>query len=333
MDHDVGRETAEREGEGGERGENQTNSEDLPQPISLADLQTYCEEDLTSVTGITTCTSYFTQLATDDSRSTSERHPLHSTVAVQNSHPLVSDWRTARLRLPSIREISQINDPSIMGAATDSGVAGSLDFNQPPGSSLMNSRGPGNSGGIGSPMQKERENGATSRQNSQPQLVKSEVDSGLVPSPDHAPIGHTPKKDDTPNPREQGSSWRPQDAPQASTPVSRRPNITPSRYSTSHLHRNKFGVPLFVSQKFPTCRHPLLCGNLLPSQLRLLPPRQTPPTSATSSREETPSRLTGLPNWFGESPGGSGHTPLFPDEVIRRKATLKAQLQLSRSMF
>ena len=331
------REKPARREEGEEEGGGSGNSsEDAPQPISLGDLQTYYDDDLTSVTGITTCTSYFTRLATDDSRSASDRQPLHSTVAIQNLNPQISapdpHWGAGRLRLPSIREISRINnEPSMMGTATDSGVAGSLDFNQPPGASLGNSRGPENSPNIASLMEQEKDNKATSYKNSQPPLAKSEVDSGLVPSPDHthgdhAHIGHTPRKYGAVKPHEQGSRYQDQLFPQVSTPVTEKPpNITPSRYSNSHLHRNKFGVPLFVSQKFSTCHHPLFCGNFLP---KLLPPRQTPPL--TSSREATPSRLTGFPNWFGEFVGGGGrggHAPLFPEEVIRRKATLKAQLQ------
>ncbi|CAI8038950.1 Protein aurora borealis [Geodia barretti] len=199
------REKPARREEGEEEGGGSGNSsEDAPQPISLGDLQTYYDDDLTSVTGITTCTSYFTRLATDDSRSASDRQPLHSTVAIQNLNPQISvpdpHWGAGRLRLPSIREISRINnEPSMTGTATDSGVAGSLDFNQPPGASLGNSRGPENSANAGSLMEQEKDNKATSYKNSQPPLAKSEVDSGLVPSPDHthgdhAHIGHTPRK-------------------------------------------------------------------------------------------------------------------------------------------
>jgi hypothetical protein len=319
--------SASREEEGGGSG---SSSEDPPQPISLGDLQTYYDDDLTSVT---TCTSYFTQLATDDSHSVSDRQPLHSTVAVQNLNPQISapdpHWGAGRLRLPSIREISRINnEPSMTGTTVDSGVAGSLDWNQPPGVSLGNSRGPENSANVGSLMEQEKDNKATSYQNSQPQLAKSEVDSGLVPSPDHTHCDHAPRKYGAVKPHEQdvGSRFQDRPFPQVSTPVTEKPpNITPSRYSNSHLHRNKFGVPLFISQKFSTCHHPLFCGNFLP---KLLPPRQTPPL--TSSREATPSRLTAFPNWLGEfvgGGGGGGHAPLFPEEVIRRKATLKAQLQ------
>ena len=324
------RNTTGREEEGGEGGGSEHSDEDAPQPISLADLQTYYEDnDLTSVTGITTCTSYFTQLATDD---TSERQPLHSTVAIQNLNPHVSGpdphWGAAScLRLPSIREISRINnEPSMTGAATDSGVAGSLDSNQPPEISLVNSRGPENSANAGgSLMEVEKENKAPLYQNSQPGLAKSEVDSGLVPSPDHAHFGHTPSKQDAVKLHEQGKHSNFQD-PHASTPTTK-PSITPSRYSTSHLHRNNFGVPLFVNQKVSTCRHPFLCGNLLPSHLRLLPPRQTPPITS-SSNGGTPSRLTRFTNPFVSSGSGvRGHAPLFPEEVVRRKATLKTQLQ------
>ena len=300
------------------------DSEGIPQPISLADLQT-CEDDLTSVTGVTTCTSYFTQLATDDSRN--DRQPLHSTVAVLNPNPSIPTvdphrGAAAHLRLPSIREISRINEPSIVGAGTtDSGVVGSMDINPPP-----SSRGTGISTDLDSPA----ENMAVkSRQ--QQLAIRSEVDSGLVPSPDHAHTDHTHIDEVAPTKREEmgavGFNFNPQPTttpgePTAACTHHKTQGPTPSRYSTTHLHRNKLGVPLLVSQKFPANR--LLHGNFLPSHPRLLPSRQTPPPM-TSSREVTPSRL---PDWFGGLLGQDvGHTPIFPEEVVRRKATLKAQLQ------
>ena len=306
------------------------DSDDVPQPISLADLQT-CEEELTSVTGVTTCTSYFTQLATEDSHS-DRPQPLHSTVAVQNSNPLFHPTdplrKTGHLRLPSIREISRINEPSIMGVtpSSDSGVAGSMDINQPHVASLSASREPGTSAAI-SLTEQERERAGLKSQKQAPTATKSEtVDSGLVPSPDHAHNGHTHLRDNLIK-TEVGVEFkfnpRPTSTPgEPSTHCCRTDRHTPSRYPATHLYRNKMGVPLLISQKFPA-NFPPLCGILLPSQPKLLPLHQTPPSS-----KFTPSRLTGFSNWFDKSPGRSGsHTPLFPEEVIHRKEALKAQLQ------
>ena len=337
--------------------ERNESSEDLPQPLSVADLQTY-EDDLTSVTGVTTCTSYFTQLATDDvdSHTANERQPLHSTVAVPNStwNPSIAatvepHQGAAHLRLPSIREISRINAPSLM-SITDSGVAASSDFNQPTGGSLTNIGGTGG-GAITHTATTDQEHGEPP-QNKQLEKTTSEIqnskigrrsrlaggcmDSGLDASPDQ----DLRDGDDKGSPREVGgasTARQPLDkhsTPSGGTrvdlhfPAHSSTSITPSRYSTI---RNRLGVPLAFTQKsvFANNRS-LLRGNILPSQLKLTSalPLSSPalPSYRASS---TPTRHTGSSNWLGGllTAKNSLTSPIFPEEVVRKKETLKARLQ------
>ena len=331
-------------------------SEDLPQPLTMADLQTF-EDDLTSVTGVTTCTSYFNQLATDDgdSHTTNERQPLHSTVAIPNSawNPSIATVEpqvgAAYLRLPSIREISRINAPSM--SVTDSGVAASSDFNQPTGGSLTQLT---NIGGAGrgalhsinhvAPTDLEHEK---LPENKQMEKVPSEiekgqighrsrlgdgcVDSGLVASPDQV-------RESDGGPREMGGvSTARQPLNEHFTPRGNRlhsnlpthsTSITPSRYSTI---RNRLGVPLAFTQKSVFANNrAFLRGNILPSHLKLTPalPLSSPglPSHRVSS---TPTRHTGSSNWFGGLlTAQNGLTsPIFPEEVVRKKEALKARLQ------
>ena len=312
------------------------SSDDLPQPISMADLQTF-EDDLTSVTGVTTCTSYFTQLATDDAglgQAHCEGQPLHSTVAVPpNStwNPSITSMEphqgAARLRLPSIREFSRINAPSMN--ATDSGVAASSDFNQYTGASLTTSGGPGegvpNSTNCEAPTGLEN-NKPPRKDPKRDNVCDNEItghqcqiiDSGLVPSPNQL-HGENRWGQDT----EHGLSSRP---PRLSTgkidpkplPVSNT-RITPSRYSNIQLYRSKLGVPLAITQKsIPGNNRTLLRNDhILPSQL----PTFTSPGLPSSHRahpHHTPSRHTRV--------GESLTRPIFPEEVIRKKEMLKTQL-------
>ena len=352
-------------------GENES-SEELPQPLSIADLQTENDDDLTSITGITTCTSYFTQLATEDgdSNAASERQqPLHSTVAVPNSvwNPsiiaaephwgahLAEDNTAGCHRLPSIREISRINTPSMN--ATDSGVAASSYFNQPTGGSLAQLT---SSGGVGGALnstkplsadleyRKRAENERTEhkrsensdnlqrhqRPGSQSRLLSSEVDSGLATSPDQnaAPAGLRPEG--TRGATDVGPlKWRPP-LTKPPTPVStlhshppRSSSVTPTRYSTIQFYRNHLGVPLAVTQKsgFYSNRA-LLRSDVLPSQLKF-----SPFSFPRSPGSLTPNRHTSCSNWFGGGGSVTGQagfsSPGFPDEVLRKKETLKAKLQ------
>lgn len=362
------KERSESEGEGGQRedgigvrGDDENGgvfetSDDQPQPISLADLQTF-EDDLTSVTGVTTCTSYFTHLATmteEDSQTGGPctRQPLHSTVAIPNSthNPLMTATTDAsyqgasRFKLPSIREISRINVPSTAPSLnSDSGVAvGSSDYSQLPGGSLINNRGVGGREiNSGTPRhQEDKENAICREQNFK--FAKSDVDSGLVPSPDPAHIDHAHKE----HQQEMGGVSRPAftniNKP-STTQTNLPPSSTPSRYSSIQLYRNKLGVPLAITQKSIFTNHRPInyySGHtILPSQLKCTP---SPVGVVTSSDKvtRTPNRpgSSSYTNWFcrsltGQCSGGSGRSTmatspsLFPEDVIRRKATLKAQLQ------
>ena len=330
----VGRGDRDGEGGGGVGGGSES-SDDLPQPISLADLQTF-EEDATSLTRVTSCTGYLTQLVTTDDDGDSQMaatlggQPLHSTVAPQDStwNPLTTDplhQGAPRFRLPSIREISRINGP-LAHSATDSGVAvASSDFNQPPGASLTNSGGAG--GGeinTGTPKHPESNNG------------EKEVDSGLVPSPDHA---HTEEE----IPREMGGVTRPGLRPlnvPPSTPFTlpQSTSVTPSRYSTIQMYRNRLGMPLAVTQKSIFTNHrPIFCSShsLLPSQLRLTPTQSSSsssPRSGVTACDRAAARTPSKTGFYYESLAGRT-SPVFPEEVIRKKASLKAQLQFySESM-
>ena len=354
--------------EGEKEDDGSESSEGLPQPLSLADLQTETyEDDLTSVTGVTTCTSYLTQLTTDttDSHMVNERQPLHSTVAIPNSMwnpltslephqgaPLMDD--NARYRLPSITEISRINAPSMN--VTDSGVAASSYFNQPTGGSLTQLT---HSGGIGvlnstniaptanQENEKPRENqqmGCDSRKSDchvvghQSGGLRTEVDSGLVASPDPEQGEGEFRVTGQAAPRQPLDMLSTSPGKfHSSIPPRTTATITPSRYSGINLYRNRLGVPLAVTQKsiFGNNRT-FLRGNVLPSQLKLasgLPfpfPNTSPSLSGRTRSCHTPSRQTGSSNWLGRSLTGQkgvSHSPIFPDEVIKKKETLKARLQ------
>lgn len=333
------------------------SSENLPQPLTMADLQT-SEDDFTSVTSVTACTSYFTQLATEDGHTLEERHPLHSTVAIPpNStlNPLIATTETlheaARLRLPSLREFSRINAPSMN--ITDSGVAASSDFYPPTGGHLTTSQGAGvgglNSMNRSSPnkhMEREQMEICTKTSTFSGEYcphshrTRCEVDSGLAPSPAPSPGSrHTEEGEELQEMggvRTQGgplgsmSTTAANDgmvhfAPQAND---KRTNITPSRYSTIHLHRTRMGLPLVITQKsILTGNRTILRNshNILPSQLKLAPAILPP---GLSSPHDTIHRHgSRCSNWFGESPTSCPtDSPIFPEAVLQKKETLKAQL-------
>ena len=362
----------DRASEGKEADNGSETSDDLPQPLSMANLQTETyEDDLTSVTGVTTCTSYFTQLATDDgdSNAANERQPLHSTVAIPNSvwnplttaephqgAPFTEDNMAACYRLPSIREISRINAPSMN--ATDSGVAASSYFNQPTGGSPTQLTNSGGTGALNSTNRapiaglendENRQTDKNSKKNGvdiaqkhgeigcRSTLVRSEVDSGLVTSPDQDPRGGCE--------RDTGGLLRSRPPfSKPSTPGDKlhsnlpphSTNITPSRYSAIQLYRNRLGVPLAITQKSAFNNRTFLRSSVLPSQLKLTPalplslPRTSPGLSNKVKASRTPTRHTGYSNWVGGSViGQNGFTtsPIFPDEVVRKKEMLKARLQ------
>ena len=107
-------------------------SGDIPQPLSLADLQTETY-DLTSITAVTTGNNFLTAEDTESHADTHAMQPLHSTVVVPNFAlpSTVFDPRRGvkfpetnegGLVLPSIREISRINTQSASASVTDSGV-------------------------------------------------------------------------------------------------------------------------------------------------------------------------------------------------------------------
>ena len=350
----------------GEKAESSDSDNDLPQPLTMADLHT-SEDDLTSVTGVTTCTtSYFTQLATDDGHTLGEKQPLHSTVAIPpNStlNPLTTttdpQWGATRLRLPSIREISRINAPSMN--ITDSGVvAASSDFNPPTGGHLTTSQG-GSVGGLNSmnhsspyeDMEREqmeictKTNFFSEEYSHKSHRTKDEVDSGLAPSPAPATSSrHTEEGEEGAEVHEmnlnrvttQGQTLGnmctvPRDAVPGSAPQPncRRTNITPSRYSTTQLPKNRMGLPLAITQKsiFTTNRTVLRHShNILPSQLKLAPAILSPGLS--SPGDAIHRRGSGCSNWFSESltgcPTESRTSPIFPEAVLQKKETLKAQL-------
>ena len=110
-----------------------SDSEELAQPLSLADLKTETY-DFTSITA-TTCSSYFTQMGLDEDRE--NRQPFHSTAS--SSHhpfhpPAHSTMVTSRhvpttipFSLPPVIVMSHSQYPS--SSCTDSGVAASAEFN------------------------------------------------------------------------------------------------------------------------------------------------------------------------------------------------------------
>lgn len=348
--------------EGEKEDDGSESSEGLPQPLSLADLQTETyDDDLTSITGVTTCTSYLTQLVTDttESHMVNERQPLHSTVAIPNStwNPLTSlephqgapDNTAAPYRLPSITEISRINAPSMN--VTDSGVAASSYFNQPTGGSLTQLT---HSGGIGvlnstniaptanQENEKPQENqqiGCDCRKSvsrvvdHQSGVLRTEVDSGLVASPDpeqgvggEGDVRHIGQA----VPRQPLDVLSKSPGKFHSTIPPRTATITPSRYSGITLYRNRLGVPLAITQKSIYLR-----GNVLPSQLKLasalpFPFSNTSPSLSRARSCHTPSRQTSSSNWLGRSltsQKGLSPSPIFPHEVIKKKETLKTRLQ------
>ena len=353
--HKMTREEVEMEDEG-----------ELPQPLSLADLRTETCDDLTSITAITTNTSYFTQLTReDDSVAVRDQLPLHSTVALPNPawnppnthdphrglHPVEgAGTGGTQLVLPSIREISRINAPSLN--ATDSGVAASSEFNPTRGASLeqlsaSDKQGPVKQTGL----EEGKESGRGEKEICGSHELKSvafhpqqrnEADSGLVFS---TPFQHT-FSSERPTCREVTPVTRlpPSNPPRlVSTALSCQPlrthGTTPSQHSSALLGGTRVGEPLVVSQKPGLTTRGLVHGDILPSQLKLPSPSPlsfsrspglTPASKTGVAR--TPNRYAGFQNWFSTCRSltthtGSTRTPGFPSDILRKKEVLKARLQ------
>ena len=105
-----------------------SDSEELAQPLSLADLKTETY-DFTNVTA-TTCTSYFTQMGLDEDRES--RQPFHSTAtaSLHSFHPPAHSTMVASQHIPphppsNLLPASQYPSSS----CADSGVAASAEFN------------------------------------------------------------------------------------------------------------------------------------------------------------------------------------------------------------
>ncbi len=171
----------EEDGESnGDSGE--SDSEELAQPLSLADLQTETY-DLTGVTS-TGCTGYFTNFGLEEQRSL---QPLHSTAykwlppshtAIITSHPVPTSSGVLSTNWLSIPGMSQTNS-----ACIDSGVAASSEFNGTTGASANDLGAMRSSGSFQLLLQSSGKEDEPVGQASDPQVVTSSarIDPHLTP--------------------------------------------------------------------------------------------------------------------------------------------------------
>ena len=369
----------EEEGREEEGATTRDMSEEIPQPLSLADLQTETY-DLTSITAATTCTSYFTQLVTEDGDSNvlHERHPLHSTVANPNSlwnpstvldphkGPQFAEATAGLHMLPSIREISRINAPSMN--ATDSGVATSgtslsrLTGNDGMGTNVTRQpnmeeerqvkeeeEGKVSSEGSGGLQRRRLESHSLASCSRLPSIAEGEckmeeeggrrqggrsgVDSGLVFSPEQDLGQGSLRRQEVVSKLPLTKPPTPVGPPRSCSPYTH--TKTPSRCCLMQPCRGRMGGPLTINSKSGFTSRAILHTNVLPSQVRL--PSTSPlslPCSlglsvrGKSSASNTPNRYTGSSNWFGGYVTCQSGLTSMPEEVLRKKEMLKAKLHL-----
>ena len=175
--------------EGEEVEDEASDTEDLAQPLSLADLQTETY-DFTNIT-TTTCTSYFTNM------DGSSRHPLHSTAATSayNWQPPTHSTMVTSCGVPTIGSGLPVNFPPIRGTSQavfpiDSGVVASGEFTS--GTNLTNSKYDTNEFGI----TKSSSNPQFSQSSNKEESSNSDHESGhqQTPTPDNKFSQHTKSK-------------------------------------------------------------------------------------------------------------------------------------------
>ena len=377
--------TEEEEGEGEDHSvqvsSTEEDSEEIAQPLSLADLKTQTEDDLTDITpATTTCTSYFTHLGLEEGELKlaasaaalqSWQPPIHSTM-LDSQRPKPN---AAQIDLPSIRFVPpQQSFPATSAGSlvADSGVAASNDFNTTSAftcssNDLILTKSTSSS----QPTADTSTSMETAAKLSSPQgaylkigrhtdhptvqgipaRTRADYDSGLVFSPEGATFGKTASQEhfieEYPaalvplrlaplTPHAVGAYTR------SSTPRYRgsTPRATPSRLNTELS-----GYPSRLSSRavFPG-------SSVLPSRLKLsssVSPSHratygpvleggalygNPGSLATANYSTPPSRYSRL-RLTQRLLGSKTSLANLTDEVLRKKESLKARLQLNSKFF